>query len=240
MKPKTKAICFLSGVLGGILLGTLLIASGVCAKRKMVWDDKGWWYASCYTAQSNTPSGSHQTYSGHRAKEGKTIAVDKKNPIAKMGSKVMLKWRDGKKWRKHVYTVHDYGGFGRYNGGRRAVDVFFEYHGWGVRKVKIFIRRKETKKEHRQRLKRERIKRQRVKERKQKKPFKFVYDPGLFPWQIKTDKKVIAGGAVRINTLWLDVVGHEKGLGNVIKCGDRCCLFGRWARLKDIVEEAVG
>ena len=226
-------------VLFALILAFLCVGH-IDARAKMKWDYKGVYVASSYTAASNTPSGSHQTWSGHRATEGTTIAVDDRNPIAKMGAKIKLKWRVGKKWYSHIYRVQDKGHFGHYNNGRRAVDVFFEYRGWGLRTVKIYVYRKETKKEKQERLEKKRLQELRIKKKKQAEPFIFKYDPTLFPWQVVTDKKIISGGVIRLKWAWLDVVRTEKGLGNVILCGDRSCWFGKRAKLAEIVEEAVG
>ena len=221
-----------------------LIAGDNQVGAKMKWEYKGIRIASSYTAASNTPSGTHQTYSGHRATEGRTIAVDDRNPIASMGQKVKLKWKVGKKWHSHIYRVEDKGHFGHYNNGMRAIDVFFEYRGWGLRKVKVYVLRPETKKERKERLRKVRLRRERAlrkwKRRKQRETFIFKYDPSLFFWQVVTDKKIISGGVIRAGLMWLDVVKTEKGLGNIIYCGDRSCMFGKQAKLVDVVENAVG
>ena len=76
--------------------------------------------------------------------------------------------------------------------------------------------------------------------RKQKRPFKFVFDPTLLPYQVITDKRIISGGVIRLKYTWLDVVRTKKNIGNVIYCGDRTCMFGEKVHVKEIVEEAVG
>ena len=247
MTKDRKVIYTLIGIIAGMLIGVALFCRS--AGAKMVAEYKGMFIASSYTAASNTPSGSHQTFSGHRAREGVTVAVDDHTPIAKMGQKIVLKWRvkirkkNGKwkwKWKSHVFRVQDKGHFGHMNNGRRQIDVFFESRGWGLREVKVYVLRPETKRERRQRLRRRRIRIERKRMEKQKGVFHFLYEPTLLPWQIVTDRKIITGGACRIKFGWLDVVSTRKGLGNTVLTGDRSCMFGKNARFSEIREEAKG
>ena len=235
-----KIICLLTGILLGIFVGVVLIGSGVVDAKKVL-RYKGRYIASSYTPATNTPRGSHQTWSGHRAKEGVTVAVDDRTPIAGMGDKIVLEWKTEKgKTRREDYKVQDRGHFGHLNGGKRQLDVFFEHRGWGLRWVKVYVYGKETKAERRVRLRRERLRRQRIKEKKQRQQFNLVYDPTLLPWQVVTDKDIISGGVIRLKWQWLDVVRTERGLGSTIKCGDRSCMFGKMTHIGEIREEAVG
>ena len=240
MSKEKKIICFLSGVIGGILLSIALLGSGSLAKT--IKEPLGKWYISTYSAHCNTPSGTHSTSSGAYATAGRTVAVDLRNPLVPMGSWIYI---DGI-GKRHV---EDYGGFGRYNGGRRAVDVFTDGSGYLVER-RVWLIRKETKKEIRKRKAKERKKREAAAERKreaeQRKPFTLVYDPTLLPWQIVTDKEIISSGTVLVewdNMMfqWLDVVRTEKGIGHVIKIGNRAAVMCyTQIRLQDVIEEAVG
>ena len=250
MTKEKKIICLLVGVIAGMLIG--VVWSTRWADAKMVKEYKGKYIASSYTAASNTPSGTHATASGHRATEGVTVAVDDRTPIAEMGSKIVLKWkmrvRKGKKWKwkwkAHTFWVQDRGHFGHLNAGRRQLDVFFETHGWGLREVKVYVYRPETKKERRERLRKKRLRQEeRARKRKQARQrgeFYFFYEPMLMPWQIVTDRTYISGGVARVSWKWLDVIGTKQGLGNVVLTGDRSCLFGRYERFAEIHEEAKG
>lgn len=235
-----KIICLLAGIIVGILLSVALIGSGAVAKT--IKEPLGKWYISTYSANCNTPSGTHDTSSGAYATAGRTAAVDLKNPLVPMGSWIYIEGIG----KRHI---EDYGGFGRYNGGRRAVDVFTDGSGYLVER-RVWLIRKETKKEIRKRKAKERKKREAAAERKrkkeQKKPFALVYDPALLPWQIVTDKDIIPSGTVLVewNNMmfqWLDVVDTEKDLGHVIKIGNRAAvMYHTQIRLQDVIEEAVG
>ena len=234
-----KIICLLTGIIVGILLSVALIGSGAVAKT--IKEPLGKWYISTYSANCNTPSGTHDTSSGAYATAGRTAAVDLKNPLVPMGSWIYI---------EGIGTRHieDYGSFGRYNGGRRAVDVFTDGSGYLVER-RIWLIRKETKKEKKVRKAKERKKREAKKKRnrkkEQKKPFRLIYDPTLFPWQIRTDKDIIPSGTVLIQWssftwAWLDVVDAEKNIGRVIYIGDRRALLYPSINLQEVFEEAVG
>ena len=240
MSKEKKIICFLIGIIAGIMLSVTLIGSGAIAKT--IKEPLGKWYISTYSAHCNTPSGTHSTSSGAYATAGRTAAVDLRNPLVPMGSWIYI---DGI-GKRHI---EDYGGFGRYNGGRRAVDVFTDGSGYLVER-RVWLIRKETKKEIRKRKAREKRRREAAAERKrkaeQKKPFTLVYDPTLLPWQIVTDKDIIPSGTVLVewdNMMfqWLDVVDTEKNIGHVIKIGNRAAVMCYTRiRLQDVIEEAVG
>ncbi len=239
MSKEKKIICFLSGVIGGILLSIALLGSGSLAKT--IKEPLGKWYISTYSASSNTPSGTHDTSSGAYAKAGRTAAVDLRNPLVPMGSWIYIEGIG----KRHI---EDYGGFGRYNGGRRAVDVFTDSNGYLVER-KVWLIRSETKKERKARKAKEKKKREADQKKKrmqeQKKPFKLVYDPTLLPWQIRTDKAIIPSGTVLIQWssftwAWLDVVDAGKNIGRVIYIGDRRAITYPLMELQDVIEEAVG
>ena len=234
-----KIICLLAGIIVGILLSVALIDSGAVAKT--IKEPLGKWYISTYSANCNTPSGTHDTSSGAYATAGRTAAVDLKNPLVPMDSWIYI---------EGIGTRHieDYGGFGRYNGGRRAIDVFTNGSGYLVER-RVWLIRKETKKEEKARKAKERKKREAKKKRnrkkEQKKPFRLIYDPTLFPWQIRTDKDIIPSGTVLIQWssftwAWLDVVDAEKNIGQVIYIGDRRAMTYPFMELQDVIEEAVG
>ena len=239
MKQK-KIIYFLIGIIAGIIIGVGLIGSGAIAKT--IKEPLGKWYISTYSAHCNTPSGTHNTSSGAYATAGRTAAVDLKNPLVPMGSWIYI---DGI-GKRHV---EDYGGFGRYNSGRRAVDVFTDGSGYLVER-RVWLLRPETKKEIKKRKAKERKKREAELEKKrraeQRKPFVLVYDPALLPWQIVTDKDIIPSGTVLVewsNMMfqWLDVARTEKGIGHVIKIGNRAAVMCHTQiRLQDVIEGAVG
>lgn len=234
-----KIICLLTGIIVGILLSVALIGSGAVAKT--IKEPLGKWYISTYSANCNTPSGTHDTSSGAYATAGRTAAVDLKNPLVPMDSWIYIEGIG----KRHI---EDYGDFGRYNDGRRAVDVFTDGSGYLVER-RVWLIRKETKKEIRKRKAKERKKREAAAERKrkeeQKKPFRLIYDPTLFPWQIRTDKDIIPSGTVLIQWssftwAWLDVVDTEKNIGRAIYIGDRRAMTYPLMEPQDVIEEAVG
>lgn len=243
-KKHRTIISLTTGIVLGLFLGMWFCAAQGSAK--MVEEYLGKYIASSYTADSNTPSGTHNTSSGAYATEGTTVAVDHRNPIVPIGSKVKLVWKENGKKKSHIFTIQDYGNFGHLNGGMRQFDVFFEHHGWGLKKVKAYLIRKETKKEKAKRIAAEKRKARKKRRTEQEKPFKLIYDPTLLPWQIKTDPDIIPSGTVLVqwnNILWgwLDVIGTKKGIGHTIYIGDHTkALLRREIYLQDVIEEAVG
>lgn len=234
MTKDKKTIYFLVGIIIGIMLSIALIGSGAIAKT--VKEPLGKWYISTYSASCNTPSGTHNTSSGAYATAGRTAAVDKRNPLVPMGSWIYIKGIG----KRHI---EDYGGFGRYNGGRRAVDVFTDGKGYLVER-EVWLIRKETAKEKKKRiadLKRERERSEkRLRSLRQRCRFKLIYDPDLAPYQIVTDPEYIKGGTVQIGYKLYDVVGTEKGLAYTIKVGNWLAYRGIRTRLNWVCEEAVG
>jgi len=208
-----------------LTLSVMLTSVQAQAKRKTVKEYIGKWYVSTYKPHDSSQNG-HRTSSGRRAKSGRTVAVDLRNPKAKM-----LSWVHIKGFGK--LRVEDYGGFGRYNGGRRAFDVFREDHEQGgLWLKKCWIYRKETDKEYKHRLAKERKKRQQA-------TFILRYAEKLLPRQVITDPKYISGGCVSFGGGWFEVKKTRKGLGNVILCACEY-LDGAKVRLDMVEEGAVG
>lgn len=224
---KYKKLAFLLiGILSGILIGVGLIGTGVCDAKK-VKQYIGKYYISTYKPSDSSQNG-HSTASGKRAKSGRTVAVDRKNPVAKMGSKVHINGFGDR-------TVEDTGVFGRFNNGLRAFDIFIENHErGGLFYRKCYIYRKETKKEKLKRLERERKKRQRG-------AFVLKFDGGLKPWQVITDPKYIKGGCISFGGGWFEVKDTKRGLKNTILVGDPLIKDMLLKVRLDMVEEgAVG
>lgn len=204
------------------------------AKRKKVKEYIGKWYVSTYKPHDSSQNG-HRTSSGRRAKSGRTVAVDHRNPKAKM-----LTWVHIQGFGK--LRVEDVGGFGRFNGGRRAFDVFRENHEQGgLWLKKCWIYRLETKKEYRQRLRREEREREQARKRRQEGEFILVYDKSLLPHQVVTDPNFIKGGCISFGGGWFEVIKTKRGLGNKIRCGLALAeQFEIEVKLDMVEEGAVG
>lgn len=204
------------------------------AKRKKVKEYIGKWYVSTYKPHDSSQNG-HGTSSGRRAKSGRTVAVDHRNPKAKM-----LTWVHIQGFGK--LRVEDVGGFGRFNGGRRAFDVFRENHEQGGLWLrKCWIYRKETKKEYKARLKREEHEREQARKRRQKGEFILVYDKTLLPHQVVTDPNFIKGGCISFGGGWFDVVRTKRDLGNKILVGTEVVKeIPLKLKLDEVSENAVG
>ena len=203
------------------------------AKRKKVKEYIGKWYVSTYKPHDSSQNG-HGTASGHRAKSGRTVAVDHRNPKAKM-----LSWVHIAGFGK--LRVEDVGGFGRFNGGRRAFDVFREnWEKGGLWLKKCWIYRLETKKEYKARLKREEREREKARQLRQKGEFILKYDEKIgHPFQVITDPDYIKSGCISFGGGWFEVVKTRKNLKNVILCA---CEFldGARVHLDNVEEGAVG
>jgi len=204
------------------------------AKRKKVKEYIGKWYVSTYKPHDSSQNG-HRTSSGHRAKSGRTVAVDHRNPKAKM-----LTWVHIQGFGK--LRVEDVGGFGSFNGGRRAFDVFRENHEQGgLWLKKCWIYRLETKKEYKKRLRREEREREQARKRRQEGEFTLVYDETLLPHQVVTDPNFIKGGCISFGGDWFEVVKTKRGLGNKIRCGLTLAeQFEIKVKLDMVEEGAVG
>jgi len=209
-----------------------LVCTPAAAKRKKVKEYIGKWYVSTYKPHDSSQNG-HGTASGRRAKSGRTVAVDHRNPKAKM-----LTWVHIQGFGK--LRVEDVGGFGRFNGGRRAFDVFRENHEQGgLWLKKCWIYRLETKKEYKERLKREELERQKARKLRQKGEFVLRYDESLQPCQVITDPNYVKSGSISFGGIWFDVVKTKRGLKNTILCA---CKFldGAKVYLDEVAEGAVG
>lgn len=211
-----------------------LVCTPAAAKRKKVKEYIGKWYVSTYKPHDSSQNG-HGTSSGRRAKSGRTVAVDHRNPKAKM-----LTWVHIQGFGK--LRVEDVGGFGRFNGGRRAFDVFREnWEKGGLWLKKCWIYRKETKKEYKARLKREEREREQARKRRQEGEFILVYDKTLLPHQVVTDPNFIKSGCISFGGGWFEVIKTKRGLGNKIRCGLSLAeQFEIKVRLDMVEEGAVG
>lgn len=163
------------------------------------------------------------------------MAVDHRNPKAKM-----LTWVHIQGFGK--LRVEDVGGFGSFNGGRRAFDVFRENHEQGgLWLKKCWIYRLETKKEYKERLRREEREREQARKRRQEGWFKLVYDKDLLPNQVITDPNFIKGGNICFGGQWFEVIKTKRGLGNKILVGMPVAdYFDMEVKLEIVEEGAVG
>jgi 3D (Asp-Asp-Asp) domain-containing protein len=219
--------------------------SEIEAKMKKVYLGK--FYISSYDMSDNTPSNSYATASGKKATVGRTVAVDRSNPIVPMGSKVVIQGLGER-------IVEDTGGFGRYNGGMRKFDVFTEVgHGF-LKQLKTWLVRPETKAEKKKRIKRVKMRQKRRRERRarkrmlarkkrQKGTFLLQYEPILADWQMISDPEYIKSGTVRIGTKYFDIKDTREGIGNVLLVGDeelKDLGLEIQTKLDEVCEEAVG
>lgn len=229
---KQKRVVLILSAMIAVAIG--ITGSNTSAKRKMVKEYLGKWYVSCYKPHDSTQNG-HRTSSGRRAKSGRTVAVDLRNPKAKMGTWVHIQGF-GK------LRVEDYGGFGCFNGGRRAFDVFRENHEQGgLWLKKCWKYRIETKKEYKKRLRKEELQRERNRKRRQRGVFILKYDEHLKPFEIITDPNFIKGGSVSFGGNWFNVVKTKRGLKNTILINDILARdFEVEVKLNEVAENAVG
>lgn len=239
MIKQRNLIGLLTGIIIGLVLSFILIGSGAIAKK--VKEPLGKWYISTYHVSDNTPSGSRATSSGARATEYVTAAVDDRNPLVPMNSKIKIKGLG-------EWIVKDNGHFGHYNHGKRALDLFMPEGVGGLFYRPVWLIRDETPKEKRLRKERERAAREERRRQLQQKPMRLVYDPSLLPWQVKTYRGVVKGGTIRIRSkdetmyyFWLDVVGTYPGESKIIYSGDRVwCQNIDTVYIEEACEEAVG
>lgn len=224
-------------VLKAVVLFVIIFTVGNVAQARMVKENLGTWYVTTYHASDNTPSGSHETSSGAYATEGYTAAVDNRNPLVPMGSLVDVEGYG-------TFKVQDYGGFGNYNGGRRALDLFMPEGVGFCKPLEITLIRPETDKERKARIERANKKRRFF----HRLSYTVVYDPELLPYQAITYSGVIKSGTIRfksksdhIRYTWFDVVNTKPGNLRVIYVGNRWQAENEpivW--LDEVIENAKG
>ena len=216
-------------LIGLILVGvTLLISNSTVSEGKMIKEYLGKYYISSYHASDNTPAGSRKTSSGAIATEWWTAAVDYRNPLVPMGSIVYIEGLG-------EFEIQDYGGFGRYNNGLRALDIFLPEGVGGLYYKDVYVYREETPEEVEARLKKNR-------EESQQDTYIFRYNPELKPDEFVAAKKfLLKGTTVFENGKFYEVTENKKGLGHIIETGDlNNILYGSTVVFDIIAEEAVG
>lgn len=232
-----------------ITLCAIALTIGITAqakpKKKTIRVPLGEWWCTTYHASDNTPRGSHETSSGAYAIEGYTAAVDRRNPLVPMGSIIEVEGYG-------TFKVQDCGGFGSYNGGRRAFDLFMPENVGFCKPLNVTLIREETDEEYKKRLEKERKEKEKEKEKKRKQShkvmFTVLFDPSLAPYQAITYDGVIKGGTIRfksyydqIRYTWYDVVDTKHGDLRVIFTGNRSqAQFERYVWLDEVVENAKG
>lgn len=209
-----------------LIILTVCIGSTSQAKRKLIKEYIGKWYVSSYHVSDNTPSGSRRTSSGATATEWWTCAVDLRNPIVEMGTEIHIQGFGH-------FKIQDYGGFGHLNGGRRAFDIFLPEGVGGLFYRKVWVYRKETKKEYNKRMTKKRQKRH-------KKPFIPVFVENIPENIIYADPRWIKGGTIRIGYNYYDVKPCY-GLESHILINDENLV--RWhseIQIDEVIENARG
>jgi len=224
-----------------LMILTVSITSQAKPKKKTIRVPLGEWWCTTYHASDNTPRGSHETSSGAYAIEGYTAAVDCRNPLVPMGSIIEVEGYG-------TFKVQDCGGFGSYNGGRRAFDLFMPENVGFCKPLNVTHIREETDEEYKARLEKEKQKREKKRKQAHKTMFTVLFDPTLSPYQAITYDGVIKGGTIRfksyydqIRYTWYDVVGTKHGDLRVIYTGNRWqAHFERYVWLDEVVENAKG
>jgi len=224
-----------------LMILTVSITSQAKPKKKTIRVPLGEWWCTTYHASDNTPRGSHETSSGTYAIEGYTAAVDRRNPLVPMGSIIEVEGYG-------TFKVQDYGGFGSYNGGRRAFDLFMPENVGFCKPLNVTLIREETDEEYNERLEKERKEREKKRKQAHKVMFTVLYDPSLAPYQAITYKGVITGGTLRFSSYsdhirytWFDVVDTKPGDLRVIYTGNRWqAEVERYVWLDEVVEDAKG
>jgi 3D (Asp-Asp-Asp) domain-containing protein len=202
-----------------------IVLIGSQAQAKEVKEYLGEWWCSTYHASDNTPAGSRATSSGARATEYWTAAVDMYNPLVPMGTIIEVEGYGR-------FKIQDVGGFGRYNGGMRAFDLFMPEGIGFCKPLKVWIVRPETKTEKKKRKKKERRKRQQE---------AFTLAPASEPvGTIVADPKILKhGSTVQIGLRYYEVTETRKGLGNTVLVGGLSSVRAG-VTIDSVYEEAVG
>ena len=149
---------------------------------------------------------------------------------------------DQETWIGQLYALQSHGYYGGASGYYIGyVSSIIERNG--------FTEYDEKAKKYERKLKRRERKRKRDQRRKaiQSKRFILVYDPALSPWQVRTHKGAINGGTIRIESevfpeyAWLDVIDTENGDDQVIYIGSLSqVMLHPVVGLAEVIEEAVG
>ena len=208
-----------------VAVASMMIFGTIACLGKEVKEDLGEWYCTTYHPSDNTPAGTRNTSSGARATEYWTAAVDYDNPLVPMGSIIEVEGLG--RWK-----VQDYGGFGRYNGGRRALDLFMPESVGFCKPLRVWLIREETKAEKKARL---------TKSRKKRQKESFTLAPCDEPvGTMIADPDIIKKGAtVQIGFQYYEVTQTRKGLGNTFLIGGLSSVRVD-VRLDRVCEEAKG
>lgn len=162
-----------------------------------------------YHVSDNTPRGTRATSSGARATEYHTIAVDGRNPIFPMGTKLYVEGFG-------YGVVEDVGGFGGY-----GVDLdLFTSEGDGYKKrCKVWIYRPETKEEAEKRL-------AKIRKKRQKGSFRIIFSDDLVPGTCRVDPEYIKKGAAIVYPGGIiEATSTGKNLRNTIIAGRKRPIF---------------
>lgn len=209
-----------------IVCMAITLTSAVTSESKMKKVYLGKVLCSGYSASDNTPSGTHDTSSGAHARAGWTVAVDYRDPFVKMGTYLYVEGF-GK------MHVEDYGGFGHYNNGQRKLDIFHGGGDFGLKWLKVWKYRKETKAEKKKRLEKRR-------KCRQKKPFSISHSLEVPYGTIVADPGYIRSGTVQIGYRYYEV-STKKGLGSRLLINDEdLCRYKGQVLLENVAENAVG
>ena len=173
------------------------------SSARMVKQFVGSMVCTTYHVSDNTPRGTRATATGAVAQEYHTIAVDGRNPRFPIGTKLYV---EGFGWG----VVEDTGGFGKYG---VSLDLFTPENVGFKKPCKVWVYRKETKKEKQKRL-------AKIRRKRQKQPFRILFETDLPAGTCITDKKYIPkGSTVILENLIVECIDNELDLGNTIRIG---------------------
>lgn len=173
------------------------------SSARMVKQFVGSMVCTTYHVSDNTPRGTRATATGAVAQEYHTIAVDGRNPRFPIGTKLYV---EGFGWG----VVEDTGGFGKYG---VSLDLFTPENVGFKKPCKVWVYRKESKKEKQKRL-------AKIRRKRQKQPFRILFETDLPAGTCITDKKYIPkGSTVILENLIVECIDNELDLGNTIRIG---------------------
>lgn len=178
-----------------VLLSLIICNNSIAdAKTVVKWQSVGKYHVTAYCPCLSCSEGfGRHTSSGKMATEGRTIAVDKFNPMFNVGEKVKING--------HVYTVEDCGDLNRHG---NSFDVFFNNHAdteiWGRKYIDVYKQFTYVIK-----------------------PNKILYSSSLQANEIILDSKYYKNNCsiAKIDGKYYNVSGSSDNLGKYILCGNK-------------------
>jgi len=255
MSREKKVICFLTGIIMGIILSVGFISHTADARSRNVEIAAGR-LIERYPETHILPSvalgifigesgggNNNGRYYGNMSSRIYDIEDSTDQFIDLMGRYGNVDDQDT--WMGQLYALQSHGYYGGASGYYIGyVSSIIERNGFTEYDEKA--KRYEMRQKAREKAMRKK-KREERREQIQSGRFMLAYDPTLAPWQVRTHRGAVKGGTIRLESevfpeyAWLDVVDTKSGEDRVIYIGNLSqVMLHPVVGLAEVIEEAVG